>query len=170
MPASIKQTTPEKCGFFQVGCYTLHGSSTSPYKAGFLTSGSMLLFPFSYICTMVFWKFAPLLQWPDRSGLSPDSLFWLFRGKQSALYMFNMELYWHHLTTLLYKCQEIRNKKHPIFQNKKIQFLVFKAIHPKQKNSHFWPVHKQYSASCFYALSKILGTDVETKKAQVQKI
>lgn len=30
-----------------------------------------------------------------------------------------------------------RNKKHPIFQNKKIQFLVFKAIHPKQKAAIF---------------------------------
>ena len=35
-----------------VGCYTLHGSLTSPYKAGFLTSASLLPFPFSYICTM----------------------------------------------------------------------------------------------------------------------
>ena len=31
-----------------VGCYTLLGSLTSPYKAGFLTSASSLPFPFSY--------------------------------------------------------------------------------------------------------------------------
>ena len=52
MPASIKQTTPETADF-QVGCYTLHGSLTSPYKAGFLAPESMFSFPFSYICTMV---------------------------------------------------------------------------------------------------------------------
>ena len=33
----------------RIGCCTLHGSSTSPYKAGFLTSESMLSLPFSYI-------------------------------------------------------------------------------------------------------------------------
>ena len=48
MPASNKQTTLRGCGFPKVGCYTLHGSLTSPYKAGFLTSGSSLPFPFSY--------------------------------------------------------------------------------------------------------------------------
>ena len=48
MPASNKQTTLWDCGYPQVGCYTLHGSLTSPYKAGFLTSGSSLAFPFSY--------------------------------------------------------------------------------------------------------------------------
>ena len=48
MPASKQQTTLRDCGYPQVGCYTLHGSLTSPYKAGFLTSGSSLPFPFSY--------------------------------------------------------------------------------------------------------------------------
>ena len=48
MPASNQQTTLRDCGYPQVGCYTLHGSLTSPYKAGFLTSGSSLAFPFSY--------------------------------------------------------------------------------------------------------------------------
>ena len=48
MPASNQQTTLRDCGYPQVGCYTLHGSLTSPYKAGFLTSGSSLPFPFSY--------------------------------------------------------------------------------------------------------------------------
>ena len=42
-----------KLRIFQVGCYTLHGSLTSPYKAGFLAPESMFSFPFSYICTMV---------------------------------------------------------------------------------------------------------------------
>ena len=48
MSASNQQTTLRDCGYPQVGCYTLHGSLTSPYKAGFLTSGSSLPFPFSY--------------------------------------------------------------------------------------------------------------------------
>ena len=48
MPASNQQTTLRDCGYPQVGCYTLHGSLTSPYKAGFLTSASSLPFPFSY--------------------------------------------------------------------------------------------------------------------------
>ena len=106
MPASNKQTTLRGCGFPKVGCYTLHGSLTSPYKAGFLTSGSSLLFPFSYYRTMGYWKVAPLLQWPDRSGFAPDSLFWLLRGLQSALHMFNMELYWHHNNTMPPCCQQ----------------------------------------------------------------
>ena len=101
----IKQTTLRDCGYLSVGCYTLHGSLTSPYKAGFLTSGSSLLFPFSYCRTMGYRKVAPLLQWPDRSGLSPDSLFWLLRGIQSALHMFNMELYWHYNNISVVYCQ-----------------------------------------------------------------
>ena len=131
MPASKKQTTLGNCGYPQVGCYTLHGSLTSPYKAGFLTSGSVLLLPFSYKRTMGYWKVTPLLQWPDRSGFSPDSLFWIFGGKYSALHMFHMELYWHYRITLLHKCQEIPNKKSPILQIKK-EHPYNTISHPKQ--------------------------------------
>ena len=75
-----------------------------------------VLFPLLIHMYNGFWKIAPLLQWPDRSGLSPDSLFWLLRGKQPALHMFNMELYWCYLTTSLYKCQGIPNKIPPLFK------------------------------------------------------
>ena len=39
--------------------------------------GSRLIAPLSFSCygTMDILRFAPLLQWPDRSGFSPDSLF-----------------------------------------------------------------------------------------------
>ena len=98
MPASKKQTTLENCGYPQVGCYTLHGSLTSPYKAGFLTSGSVLLLPFSYKRTMGYWKVTPLLQWPDRSGFTPDSL---FRSMHSCTLHGNIKLHKHILLLLL---------------------------------------------------------------------
>ena len=39
--------------------------------------GSRLIAPLSFSCygTMDILRFAPLLQWPDRSGFTPDSLF-----------------------------------------------------------------------------------------------
>ena len=74
--------------------------------------GSRLIAPLSFSCygTMDILRFAPLLQWPDRSGFSPDSLFcWLLIihdcQMPSALAMFNMELYWHYNNTLLIICQ-----------------------------------------------------------------
>ena len=71
---SKKRTTSQGCGFPKTGCYTFIGSLTSPYQAGFLAPGSLLSSP-SHAAAQWTMRFAPLLQWPDRSGFSPDSLF-----------------------------------------------------------------------------------------------
>ena len=115
MPASIKQTTPETADF---SGWLLHFTRkfNLAIQSRFPGSRINVLFPLLIHMYNGFWKIAPLLQWPDRSGLSPDSLFWLLRGKQPALHMFNMELYWCYLTTSLYKCQGIPNKIPPLFK------------------------------------------------------
>ena len=66
--------TSRGCGFPKTGCYTFIGSLTSPYQAGFLAPGSSFLSP-SHASAQWILRFIPLLQWPDRSGFSPDSLF-----------------------------------------------------------------------------------------------
>ena len=54
MPAPVEQTTFRGCGFPQTGCYTLHGSLTSPYQAGFLAPESTHHLSFSCFRTMAF--------------------------------------------------------------------------------------------------------------------
>lgn len=63
-----------------------------------------------------------------------------------------------------------RNKKHPIFQNKKIQFLVFKAMHPKQKAAIFDLSINNIPQAVFMRFQKSWERMWKQKKAQVQKI
>ena len=99
------QTTLRNCGVFKVGCYTLHGSLTSPYKAGFLTSESSLISPSHTNDAMGCWDL--LLCYSDRIAqdfhLIPSSV--RFADNESALHMFTMELYWHYSSTSFFFCQ-----------------------------------------------------------------
>ena len=74
MPASIKQTTPETADF---SGWLLHFTRkfNLAIQSRFPGSRINVLFPLLIHMYNGFWKIAPLLQWPDRSGFAPDSLF-----------------------------------------------------------------------------------------------
>ena len=108
MPASNKQTTLWVADTLS---WLLHFTRkfNLAITSRFPGSGIMACLSFSYLVQWTV-RFAPPLQWPDRSGFTPDSLFcWhlIINDCQipSALAMFNMELYWHYNNTLLIICQ-----------------------------------------------------------------
>ena len=102
MPAPVEQTTFRGCGFPQIGCYTLHGSLTSPYQAGFLAPESTHHLSFSCFRTMAFENHSSVTV---TGSLRFRTWFPLSDFFLSALNMFNMELYWHHTTTPCPLCQ-----------------------------------------------------------------
>ena len=113
MPASNQQTTLRDCGYPQVGCYTLHGSLTSPYKAGFLTSASSLPFPFSYY-----------VQWDNEKSL----LCYSDRIAQDLHLIPSSDCYadnnlhficsiWNYTDIIITRCQFAVNNPHNILSN-----------------------------------------------------
>ena len=108
-----KQTTLRSCGFNGVGCYTLHGSLTSPYKAGFLTSASLLPFPFSYY---VQWdNEKSLLCYSDRiaqdSHLIPSSDCYADYNQHFICSI------WNYTDIIIARCQYAVNNPHNILSN-----------------------------------------------------
>ena len=113
MSASNQQTTLRDCGYPQVGCYTLHGSLTSPYKAGFLTSGSSLAFPFSYY---VQWdNEGSLLCYSDR--IAQDSHLIPSSGCYADYSQHFICSIWNYTDIIITRCQFAVNNPHNILSN-----------------------------------------------------
>ena len=135
MPASKKADSARRLRTSPDGCYTLHGSLTSPYEAGFLTPESPRPLPFSYYPFLLCAAAGPpgsfgssrrkkayiqwdterlLLCYSDRivqdSHLIPSSV---RPAGRPALHMFYMELYCVYITTVCRLCQtqKIRSPK-----------------------------------------------------------
>lgn len=127
MPASKKADSARRLRTSPDGCYTLHGSLTSPYEAGFLTPESPRPLPFSYYPFLLCAAAGPpgsfgslrrkkayiqwdterlLLCYSDRivqdSHLIPSSD---RRIKRPSLHMFYMELYCPDYSIRAVSCQ-----------------------------------------------------------------
>ena len=70
--------------------------------------GSRLIAPLSFSCygTMDILRFAPLLQWPDRSGFSPDSLFLYCSFSQ---YQHLICSVWNYTVIIITPCNKLVN-------------------------------------------------------------
>ena len=70
--------------------------------------GSRLIAPLSFSCygTMDILRFAPLLQWPDRSGFSPDSLFLYCSFSQ---YQHLICSVWNYTVIIITPCSKLVN-------------------------------------------------------------